>query len=198
MAMLVQDDPERDASLAVGLRLKTMRRARRLTLKALADLAGCSESLLSRVENGHVVPSLTTLHRLCRALGVSVAALLEPPGDDNCVVYGPTDRPRLLRPEAEEGDGSLAESLIPDAPGRVLEGLLVHLPDDGRWCGPFRHEGEEVGFVLEGELELVVNGKSYRVTEGSSFFFSSSLEHLYRAAGAARCRVVWVNSPPNF
>lgn len=183
---------------SVGPRLKLLRRSRRLTLKALAEAAGCSESLLSRVENGRVVPSLSTLHRLCRALGVSVAALIETPADDICVVYGPSDRPRSPRSEAEEGDGSLAESLIPYAEARLLEGLIVHLPADGRWCGPFQHEGEEVGLVLDGELELVVSGRDYRVASGASFFFNSARPHSYRAAGAKRCRVVWINTPPSF
>jgi len=164
----------------------------------LADAAGCSESLLSRVENGHVVPSLTTLHHLCRALGVSVSALLEAPNEETCVVYGPGDRPQLLRAEAEEGDGSIAESLIPYAEGRLLEGLLVSLPADGRWCGPFSHEGEEVGFVLEGTLELLVKEQTYVVPAGSSFFYSSANVHRYRAAGRKPCRIVWINTPPNF
>jgi quercetin dioxygenase-like cupin family protein len=80
----------------------------------------------------------------------------------------------------------------------LLEGLLVHLPADGRWCGPFAHEGEEVGFVLEGRLELIVEGQTYAVPSGSSFFFPSTNVHRYRAAGAKRCRVVWINTPANF
>lgn len=184
--------------LALGLRLRSLRRSRRLTLKALATQADCSESLLSRVENGHVVPSLTTLHRLCQALGINVGALLDAPREATCVVRGPGDRPSHVRDEAEEGDGSIAQSLIPFAPGRQLEGLIVSLPADGRWCGPFVHEGEEVGFVLSGTLELIVAGETYLVPEGSSFFFLSSHEHHYRAAERAPCRALWVNTPPNF
>jgi len=191
-------DAAADEAPSVGPRLRLLRRSRQWTLKALADAAGCSESLVSRVERGQVEPSLSTLHRLCKALGVSVAALIESTADDTCVVYGPTERPRSPRREAEEGDGSIAEILIPYVEGRLLEGLIVHLPGDGQWCGPFQHDGEEVGFVLDGELELEVKGRNYSVVAGASFFFSSGHPHSYRARGSARCRVVWINTPPSF
>lgn len=195
---LGHDDPPAGIDIGLGPRLRSLRRSRRLTLKALAAQANCSESLLSRVENGHVMPSLTTLHHLCRALGVNVGALLDAPREATCVVRGPAERPDHVRPEAQEGDGSAAQSLIPFAPGRQLEGLIVALPADGRWCGPFSHEGEEVGFVLEGTLELIVAGESYRVPAGSSFFFLSHHEHHYRAADRVPCRALWINTPPNF
>lgn len=190
---------ERDAELeALGRRLRFLRRARKQRLKDLAVAAGCSESLLSRIETGIVMPSLTTLHRLARALDTNVAALLSPPEDGACVVYGPGERPRYIRWEAAEGDGSIADSLVPFAESRLLEGLMIRLPAGGPLCGPFQHEGEEVGYVLEGALELAVAGKIYAVRAGHSFFFSSERPHAYRAAGPEPCLVLWINTPPSF
>ena len=188
-----------DEELAdLGRRLRFLRRARKMRLKDLAANAGCSESLLSRVENGLVMPSLTTLHRAAKALGTNVSELLAPPQGDRCVVYGPDDRPRYIRNEGTEGDGSIADSLIPFAEGRLLEGLLIPLPAGGASCGPFRHEGEEVGYILEGELEIILEGEPYRVKVGHSFFFASQHEHSYRALGDKDCRVLWINTPPTF
>ena len=183
---------------AIGLRLRAFRKLQRRRLKDLAEAAQCSESLLSRVENGLVMPSLSTLHRLCRALGVSVAEVVQAPGDAVCVVYAPGERPRTSHPGSAEGDGSVAESLVPYAPDRRLEALLVVLPTHGDWCGPFRHEGEEVGLVLDGALDLFVERERYLVTAQSSFFFRSDRPHRYRAGGGAACRVVWINTPPTF
>ncbi len=81
---------------------------------------------------------------------------------------------------------------------RRLEGLVVSLPVGGAPCGPFSHDGEEVGLVLDGELELIVDGTVYRVPANSSFFFHSDRPHSYRNVGTTPCRVVWVNTPPTF
>lgn len=183
---------------AVGPRVRLLRRLRQLRLKDLANQAGCSESLLSRIENGLVVPSLTTLHRLCRALDVNIAALMEQEPERIVVVYGPEDRPRYTRGRAGEGDGSTAEILIPFAEDRRLEGLLLELPANGPLCGPFRHAGEEVGFVLSGELELIVQEERHVLPRGHSFYFASDRPHSYRAAGEENCRILWINTPPTF
>jgi transcriptional regulator with XRE-family HTH domain len=183
---------------ALGRRLRYFRRTKKLTLHELAGGAACSASLLSRIENDRVTPSLTTLHRLCRALDISVAALLTEAEEQPCVVYGPTERPSHVRSDIVEGDGSTAESLVPFANVRLLEGFVISLAANRKMCGPFEHDGEEVGYVLEGELKLIVGGKTYTIAEGGSFFFRSDLPHLYGANGRRGCRVLWINTPPTF
>ena len=62
--------------LRVGARLRHARLLSRMRLKDVAGRARCSESMLSKIENDLAVPSLTTLHRLCKALNLSVSTLL--------------------------------------------------------------------------------------------------------------------------
>src|SRR4051794_7386869 len=97
-----------DDMITLGPRLRLQRRLRRLRLKDLASKAGCSESLLSRIENGLVNPSLTTLHRLSQALGVNVSTLLDPVKEEICTIYGQGDGPAVLTGDEPEGDGSRA------------------------------------------------------------------------------------------
>jgi transcriptional regulator with XRE-family HTH domain len=182
----------------IGLRLKQERRTRRMRLKDLADAARCSESLLSRIENGLVTPSLTTLYHLCKALEISVTALLIAPTEKECIVYRQGARPRYVDANRIEGERTTAEVLVPFAEGRMLEAHIWHVPVGSGWCGPYLHLGEEVGYVTEGALELKVGGDTFFVDVGDSFFFKSNLEHSFRAHGDKDCRIVWVNTPPTF
>jgi quercetin dioxygenase-like cupin family protein len=138
------------------------------------------------------------LHRLSQALGINVSTLLEPVEEKICTVYGPGDRPRLLRGDEAEGDGSTADSIIPFDENRRLEGLMITLPAGGPLCGPFRHAGEEVGYVVNGVVELTVEGEVFIVPAGSTFFFESDRPHSYRASGTTSALVVWINTPPTF
>ena len=169
-----------------------------MRLKDLADTAGCSESLLSRIENNIVMPSLTTLHRLCKALEISVPELLSPPDVSSCVVYRQGARPKYSNDGPIEGDGSMAEVLVPFEDGRLLEAHIWHVPANGNWCGPYQHVGEETGYVLNGTLELKVNNETHIIRAGDSFFFKSDLTHSFRCHGDEDCRIVWVNTPPTF
>lgn len=191
----MDDEPVRET---IGQRLRAYRKLRRLRLHELAVAAECSESLISRIENGLVMPSLSALHRLSRVLGVNVASLLEPARETVFSVFAPGERPATSVGRMPEGDGSSAESLAPFAENRRLEALLVSLPPGGPVCGPFSHEGEEVGMVLEGVLELTVDSVVRRLPAEHSFFFLSDRVHMYRNGGPTLCRVLWVNTPPTF
>jgi transcriptional regulator with XRE-family HTH domain len=54
-----------------------------LSQSDLEEISGIPKARLSRYENGHVAPSIQTLERLAKALGVSEASLL---GDQRAIV----------------------------------------------------------------------------------------------------------------
>lgn len=59
------------------MHLQTLRRKRRMSLAALATKVGYSREYVARLETGHHDPSLSTLMKLAKALGVPVTELLE-------------------------------------------------------------------------------------------------------------------------
>jgi transcriptional regulator with XRE-family HTH domain len=102
--------------LQVGLRLRHQRMSLRMTLRDLADQAGCSESMLSKVENGRALPSLTTLHRICRVLGLTVSRLLSKSGEPPGVVARAGERPVTNVQAVRPNSGIKVEQLIPVDP----------------------------------------------------------------------------------
>lgn len=59
-----------------GKRLQKIRLGRNLSLQTLAHNADLSHQFIDRIERGKSNPSLTTLHRLARALEISVVELI--------------------------------------------------------------------------------------------------------------------------
>ncbi len=181
-----------------GLQLRHYRLMRKLKLKELADLAGCSESLLSRVENNQINPSFTTLHRLCQALDTTMASMMTPAEPALCHVTRPGERPVVGRSSLRDVENSEAEVFVPYADGRLLEGVILTVRPGGNSNGLLSHRGEEVGYVLEGTFELTVEEEIHTLGPGATFFFRSDLAHSYRNPGEATTRVLWVNTPPTF
>ena len=66
-----------------GQRLRHARQEAGLSQSELEIRSGIPKARLSRYENGHVLPSIGTLGKLSRALGVSEASLL---GDQRAIV----------------------------------------------------------------------------------------------------------------
>jgi len=182
----------------LGFQVKRERHLRNMRLAHLADAAGISPSLISKIEHNKLDPSLSTLHRIAKALGISISALFAMEELVGKVVMTKAERRVAGVDNNDVGEGIVAEMLVPYEAGRQLEGLLFTLEPGGHSGGDLQHEGEEVGYVIEGQLELVVNSVTYIAGPGDSFYFNSSLVHSYRNPGKTPAQVIWVNTPPTF
>lgn len=191
--------PPPDESVAIGFHLRRERRLKKLLLKDVADVTGLSVSLISKIETNKVSPSLSTLHKVAKALGTSVSALFAIEEKLSQVVYRPEERPIAGTVQSmREWDGIEAEIMVPYAAGRLLEGFVFIMQPGGHSGGLLQHEGEECGYVLSGRLELTVGGKRYELNPGDSFFFPSTIPHAYSNPGKSIARVIWINTPPTF
>lgn len=184
--------------LRVGLKLRAARKARRLKMRDVADAVGCSESLISKIENDKVFPSLPMLHKLAAELGTSIGKMFAESNPDGDYVARKGQRP-LLNLEAigrDTGTGIQLEGVAVN--GELLYGSIHIVEAGGSSGGTITHVGEELGFVLEGEVEIMLGDKPYLLKEGDSIFFPSELPHGYRNPGDKTARILWINTPPTF
>lgn len=183
----------------LGLKLRLARRAKGLTLRELAQQSRCSESLLSKVENGRALPSLPLVHRLVRVLETNISWLFEESAPDNSPVSRQGERP-IVKLDKRLGDGAgvTFERIVPFHGGHLLQSNIHHIDVGGRSGAAISHEGEETGYVLRGTIELVLDGTVHRLNEGDSFCFPSDVPHSYRNAGEERASILWTCTPPTF
>lgn len=187
-----------DIPLKVGIRLKHARKVKGLRLRQLAELAGCSESFLSKLENDKVNPSLRMLHRIVGELDLTIGAMLSQDIEENQIVMRAGKRPTIRMVQNRKTEGTQLEWLVPPGDVRLLSGAVHSVDPGGGSLGTIQHEGEEVGYVLEGALQLEVDGVTYHLKQGDSFFFRSHLPHGYHNPGDTVTKIVWINTPPTF
>lgn len=183
----------------LGLRLRVARRVKGFTLKELARRSDCSESLLSKVENGKVLPSLPLVHRLVRVLETNVSWLFEESAPEENFIYRVGKRP-VIRLDEELGgaEGVSLERIIPFKRGHLLQ-CNIHHVDVGKQSGDtITHDGEEVGYLLGGTIELFLDGETYELRPGDAFCFGSHVPHSYRNIGDEPASILWVCTPPTF
>lgn len=168
-----------------------------MRLADLAGEAGISESMMSKIEHGKANPSLKTLHRIAGALGLSASALFYASEEEDFIGRD-GERPLLNVSNIRSGTDITLEALVPHGPDRLLQANIHIIEPGGHTDGEYFHEGEDVGYVLEGELEITLDRKKHLLKTGDSFFFRSDREHGYRNPGTVTTRVLWVNTPPSF
>jgi len=181
-----------ETDLAVGARIRHLRRARGRSLKEVALRSGLSESFISQIERGISSPSLRVLARLADALDAGIAEVFPQPDDG----AGPVLVARIEdRKRIEFGETGMSKELVTpfDHSPRLDIYVITIEPGGSTGDAPFVHQGEEAGLVLEGGIELVVDGQKAILGEGDSFRFSSSSPHQYRNAGVRRAKAIWIN-----
>lgn len=183
--------------VGIGRRLRMLRKEAGLTLRDLGRQASCSVSLLSKFENDHASPSIRTLHKIAAALNSNIGALFDMSPSLDTQIARKGERPVLLLSNVEEAAVSL-ERLLPQDGKRVLQGNIHIVPPGSGSDGAIRHEGEEFGYILAGQLRLTVEDETFNLHEGDSFTFPSTLEHSYSNPGTDTTRVIWINTPPTF
>ncbi len=160
----------------VGVHLRALRHNRGLSLRALAELCELSANTISLIERGVTSPSVSTLDRLARALGVPIASFFTEPGENVKIVITRSDeRPRSASASV------LLESLGTGLENQACEPFLVTLKP-GATSGNLVmvHDGQELVFCLEGAVEYEIEGKRYRLDPGDALLFRSHLPHRWR------------------
>lgn len=187
------------ARYEIGTRLRHARLMSGARLKDVADQAGCSESLVSKIENNKLEPSLQVLGKLCAVLKIGLGDLFTQQDEDYPMVTRAGQRTTVEADDfLRKGNGIRMERVIPYTRGHLLQSNIHVVAPGGASFGLISHQGEEVGYLIAGEIELFVGDKSYRLSEGDTFCFRSEIGHGYRNLGATEARILFVNTPPAF
>lgn len=204
----------------LGSRLKDIRLKAGLTLRELARMVDVSPSFVSQIENGKSQPSVATLYAFAKLLDVSVDDLFEarpvpagpnPSADgggglsrgdmqhpseawqpseyaNRVSVVHPSHRSRLNMAAGVNWERLAA------TPERAVNFMkIIYAPgatstEDGDTVS---HEGYEYGYVTAGELEVTIGDEMFRLHEGESVGFDSSIPHRFRNTGTVEFQGIW-------
>jgi transcriptional regulator with XRE-family HTH domain len=184
-----------NSALSIGPRLRRARLLKGLRMRDLAQAVGCDESMISKIEAGKVLPSLPMLDKLVQALDRDMASFFGLKIDGYMLVQKPDDRLKVQVDALRGGSGVSYERLVPVAAGNLLEANVHVVAPGGEKVDLVTHQGEAVGYLLAGTIELTIDDTTYLMTEGDSFFFKAYLTNSYRNVGESEARIVWVNTP---
>lgn len=171
-----------DLASAVGNRIRRLRRARGWSVRELADAAGTSRRMLTRVELGQANPSLLMVDRIAAALDTDVAALVVPePADPS----GPASAAQGST-SGGDGTGSPEQRLgMTRQPWAELSKWTLRPGDQhnpGHSAGP---GGQHVHHVLTGQLTIVLAERSLVIEAGQTATVDRRSERAYRNEGGS-------------
>ena len=177
----------------MGQKIREVRQGQNLTLSDVARMTGLTESLLSQIENSKANPSITTLLVISKALNTPAGTFFDTNESDNGPVIRKNDR-RLSR-TSNNIDYYLLTPSLESSPIEVLYNEFQPGADTG---DTIRHQGVECGIVLEGKLEVTIDGAVYILKAGDSITINSEQPHKIRNISDKTSTAIWIDSPPTF
>jgi transcriptional regulator with XRE-family HTH domain len=186
--------PTAPARFDIGERLREIRERLGLSQRALAARADVTNGMISLIEQNRSSPSVGTLKKILDGVPMSLAEFF--------AVGQPTQPAIFFRADelVEIGGGLISYRQVGAAlQGRALQ-LLHERLEPGADTGPamLRHDGEEGGVVVRGELELTVGLATRVLRAGDAYAFASRTPHRFRNLGRQTCEIVSACTPPSF
>ncbi|MDX8457459.1 helix-turn-helix domain-containing protein [Mesorhizobium humile] len=180
------------AQEVLGMRLKSLRLARRLSLRDLAEATGTSASFISQLERGLTGASTASLNQMASALGVSVALLFaESTAQNHHGVLRRSERPSL----PSDGCRKMLLSRPPLSDMEVYVGEFEIGGSTG--SGQYTHgDAHEMLIVLRGVVEVSLGEARHVLEEGDSVEYTTSTPHRTENIGSGRAEVMWIIAPP--
>ena len=177
----VSNAPAEDTSnaleKALGLQVRMLRRERELSAADLANAAGISVGMMSKIENGQISASLKTIQAIAAALNTPFTTLFtafEEKRDCSFVANG-----QGLQIERRGTKAGHVYELLGSVGGRemVVEPYMITLKSDAEAYTGFRHAGIEMIFMLTGEVVYHHAGREFPLKPGDTLLFDSGALH---------------------
>jgi transcriptional regulator with XRE-family HTH domain len=167
-----------DVGRQLGAVARRVRESQDLTLTDVAASAGISAGMLSRLETGHVTPSLDTLVALAGALGVRPALLLQQVGaDEEGAQRVPSGQGLEVVRRGTRRGHTYHLLAAQRGPRKSFEPFLVTLTDKSEVFPGFQHPGTEFIYLLAGSLTYRHGSHSYPLCAGDSLSFRGDVPH---------------------
>ena len=184
----------------LGLKIRQIRTFQKVSIEDLAYKTGLTVAQIEKIENEGVVPSLSPLLKIARALSVRLGTFLDDSDHLGPVITRASTKNRGVRFTASE-NGSREHlnfySLAADKDGRNMEPFIVEIePAEQSDYRLSTHEGEEFIYVLDGKIEINYGKDVFVLEKGDSIYLDSIVMHNIHAATHEKARVLVVFYTP--
>lgn len=175
----------------LGTKIKRLRSLLQLTQEDLANRCELTKGYISQLENNRTSPSIATLSEILEVLGTNLADFFNEERVEK-IVFTAFDQSEK---KFEEYDVTW---LIPTSQKHTMEPILVSIAPGKETLQDDPHEGQEFGYVLSGEIQIVYGNQIETCKKGESFYIVTNKTHYLKNSSKTIATLLWVSYPPNF
>jgi quercetin dioxygenase-like cupin family protein len=165
-------------SIPIGRKLARLRKRRKVSLDELSEKTGLKISHLERIEEGKDFAPVGDILKISRALTINPDELLNLQ-DEKKPKKKPGEKKEQKREELYQ-----YTLLTPDAKNKQMRAFRVSIAAKTEHPRVrYQHEGEELIYVLKGEVEVKVGQKLHKLKKDDALLFNSGVKHTLKNPG---------------
>lgn len=178
----------------IGTKMHALRKAKKMSLTELAEHSGVQLATLSRIENMKMVGTLESHINIAKALGVDVTELYRDIEKTNAVVeVGEKQKNTDVFTHSEH---SSYEILTKNILQKKMMPVLIRIEPRGKTNTEENQRGtEKFVFVLEGSIEVNINGQRFALNRNNTMYFDGALPHTFTNIGRTIAKILSVATP---
>lgn len=175
----VSEAREKVLEVAIGREVRAHRKQQGITVAELSRMTDLSIGMLSKIENGNTSPSLTTLQTLANALSVPLTAFFRGYEERREAIYTPAGAGMEIEREGTRAGHQydLLGHIGSNSSGVMVEPYLITLTSESDIFKTFQHDGIEMIYMLEGEVDYRHGNAQYPLKPGDTLFFDADAPH---------------------
>jgi transcriptional regulator with XRE-family HTH domain len=180
---------------SIGPKLRALRKQTGLSLQQLSARSDVSPAAIHKIEQGDMVPTITTLLKIAGALNRPVSYFVDEEQDSSePIVFTPSNEHRPIYTSHR----GISLSGISGPYGRFfLAGARATvIPSSSSGDKPMEHPGEELIYVVEGCLDFEVNGRCFSLGPEDALHFRTDQKHSWANRGSVPAKAVWLALRP--
>jgi quercetin dioxygenase-like cupin family protein len=157
-----------------GTKMKQFRQLKQTSLETLVHRTGLSQRYLKDIEEGRIIPPVSAVIQISKALSVDSGSFLSAEEQEALVK-------RRKESFFKRTQAYSYKTLTPDAETKHMKAFLITIdPRQDHKMVEYRHEGEEFIYVLKGEVEVRVGENQNTLKKSETLHFDSGIPHKLR------------------
>ncbi|NPA25414.1 MAG: helix-turn-helix domain-containing protein [Deltaproteobacteria bacterium] len=169
---------EQTEPIHVGEKIKHLRETQGLSLEELARKTGFDITMLENIEQEKITPPLGTMIRLSRALNTVMSSIFSQQEEQkNYSVLRVCDHKSAPLPTGRASYHSYIP-LAADLKDRHMDPFIVKLNPEKKDVAPSVHDGEELIYVIDGEVKIVIEDQVEILSLGDALYLKSTAPHI--------------------
>jgi len=176
----------------IGAAIKTFRKNHGMSQKELSVLVGVTPSNISQIESSQVFPSIPALYKIANCLCVDVGSFFQEKTFLEKTIFHPSDGIRIKGLTDHKKNIDITQITPFDLDGKIDLFVIKFAPEGKLSSHFFQHKGEELGYVLSGEIHMVYQDQDQHLKPNDTIYLKTIAPTQWQNKEKQAATLLWI------